>query len=201
MKRRVILIQSKPGLGKSTLARSVVAALTARRMKAVHLSLGDRLRAISRGEIRSNYAYALREYSEMLAHHGILDDPDIIHGIALEALDQLGADVTIIDGYPRYPRLVDGFIEHVEAGEIDLVRLVVLDGSDAFASQRMQDRGRTLSGVTEDMPERLATHAVETEPAIERLEERFGALHLDAHLPLAEKTAAVVSCIETPPLV
>jgi|GEM_PF-5656976 len=195
MTRNVILIQSKPGLGKSTLAKSVVSALCEQGIMAERMSLGDQLRAISDGEITSAFSEQLRAYRDLLAHHGTLDDPELVHGIVQEALDRSSASIVVIDGHPRYQRLVPGFMQIVERGEINLVKLVILDGTDQFAIERMHDRSRELFGVQENAAERLATHTCDTQPAIDQLERRYGALHIDATRPLEEKTSTVLSCI------
>ncbi len=195
MTRNVLLIQSKPGLGKSTLAKSVVIALCGQGVMAERMSLGEQLRAISDREIASAFSEQLLAYRDLLAHHGTLDDPKLVHGIVQEALDSSSAVLMVIDGYPRYRRLAPGFIGAVERGEINLVKLVILDGTDQFAIERMHDRARELAGVPENAIERLATHARDTQPAIDQLERRYGALHIDSTRPLEEKTASVVSCI------
>lgn len=195
MTHNVLLIQSKPGLGKSTLAKSVVSALCEQGIMAERMSLGDQLRTISDGEITSAFSEQLHTYKDLLAHHGTLDNPELIHGIVQEALDRSNATIMVIDGHPRYRRLVPGFIQMVERGEINLVKLIILDGTDQFATERMHDRSRELFGVQENAAERLATHAREAQPAIDQLERRYGALLIDATRPLEEKTSAVVSCI------
>ena len=191
--KKLVLIQSKPGLGKTTLAKSVVEKLNAEGFSAQHFSLGERLRAISDEEVQSKFSGQMAYFKDALAHHGTIDDPDLIHGIVLEAIDELPSDVIVIDGYPRYTRLVDGFSDMVAEGEVKLICLVVIDGSDSFAKERMSNRGRKLFGVREDMDERLATHRNNVEPAIIELERRFGALHVDATRPLSEKTADTCS--------
>jgi adenylate kinase family enzyme len=195
MSHKIILVQSKPGLGKSTLARAITKALIEQGIGADFLNLGERLRAISEGHITSSFTAQLRENRDALMHHGIIDDPALIHGIVLEALDKADASITVIDGYPRYIRLIDQFMQMVDKREVILVQLVILDGSDRFAIERMHDRGRELSGVAEDAQERLEMHHRNSQVAINRLEARYGALHVDAHRPLEEKTAAVLSCI------
>lgn len=191
--KQLVLIQSKPGLGKTTLAKSVVEQLKQSGVNALHFSLGERLRAISDEEVQSYFSGQMAYFKDVLAHHGTIDDPELIHGIVLEAIEELPADVVVIDGYPRYMRLVDGFSGMVNRGDIKLVTFVVIDGSDSFAKERMMNRGRKLFGVTEDMEERLATHRNSVEPAIIELERRFGALHVDAARPLSEKTADTCS--------
>ena len=195
MTRNILLIQSKPGLGKSTLANSVVTRLNEMGASAERMSMGDLLRGISSGDIESAFAEKLYAYKDFLAHNGTLDDPTLIHGIVREALERSEAKIMVVDGHPRYQRLVSGFMKMVDRGQITLVKLVILDGTDKFATERMHDRSRELFGVKEDVAERLATHAREVQPGIDRLERRYGALHIDATRPLDEKTSAVVSCI------
>jgi adenylate kinase family enzyme len=195
MAHNVLLIQSKPGLGKSTLAKSVVNMLRKQGIDAERLSLGDQLRGISSGDIESAFSDRLAAHKDLLDHNGTLDDPDLIHGIVSEALDRSNAKIMVLDGHPRYQRIVPGFIKLVEKGEINLLKLVILDGTDQFAIERMHDRDRELSGVAENAAERLATHQRDCQSAIDQLERRYGALHIDATRPLEEKTAAVVSCI------
>lgn len=187
--KQLVLVQSKPGLGKTTLAKSVVEQLNQQGVSAVHFSLGERLRAISDDEVQSKFSGQMAYFKDVLAHHGTIDDPNLIHGIVLEAIEELQADIVVIDGYPRYTRLVDGFSDMVEKGEVKLITMVVIDGSDNFAKERMGNRGRKLFGVAEDMEARLADHRNGVEPAIIELERRHGAFHVDATRPLSEKTA------------
>lgn len=191
--KQLVLIQSKPGLGKTTLAKSVVEKLNQDGTTAMHFSLGERLRSISDEEVQSKFSGQMAYFKDVLAHHGTIDDPDLIHGIVLEAIEELSEDIIVIDGYPRYLRLVDGFSEMVDRGDVKLISMVVIDGSDSFAKERMSNRGRKLFGVAEDMEERLATHRNNVEPAIIELERRYGAFYVDATRPLSEKTADTCS--------
>lgn len=196
MTKNIVLIHSKPGLGKSTLAKSITSDLCANGIDAQYFSIGGRLYAVTNGEIKSQYYEAAQQYKSVLAQNGVIDEPSLIHGIFGEALVELGADVTVIDGHPMFPRLVEGFYERVASGELKLLVLIVLEGSDELAIQRMQARGREFFGVGEDPCARLALYKEQRQSVTQELEQRYGALHINATDELSVKTRIAVDAIK-----
>ncbi len=85
-----LILFGPPGSGKGTQA-----AILVEREGLAHLSTGNMFRAA----IRHGTAIGLRAKSHM--DQGGLVPDDITWGIALEALDRIGFDDFVLDGYPR----------------------------------------------------------------------------------------------------
>ncbi len=194
----IVLIQSKPGLGKSTLAQSVVAALNQAGITADRLSMGDTLRGISSGDIPSRFASEVRRYQSELSHHLPIPDGALtaeIVGEFCEQSTQRGTHVSVIDGYPRYELLLPGFQRLLAEHSLRVGLLVILEGSDELATQRITSRHRQALGVAENAAERLRNYAEESAPIVERLAALYPTLRVDAANELRDKTAAVAQAV------
>lgn len=191
----MILIHGKPGLGKSTLARSVTDALNAGKTHAACFSIGARLRAISAGEIASQYSGELLSEHDTLYRHAHVNDPVIIHGVVAEYLRSVAEDIVIIDGHPRYMEMVDEYERVLNECGWYTALVVIIDGSDELAHERMSERHRDENGITEDQSWRLADYALTMGPVLNWLAAHYPTLHIDATNTLEQKTGQVVERI------
>lgn len=111
----VICVSGAPGSGKSRLGRELASWLnTETEYRARHISLGDRLRAISRGRqvLDSVYSSEITEHlANPLHYESPLSDEivaTVVHDL-FESCDEHNIDTMILDGYPRYPSQVSDF--------------------------------------------------------------------------------------------
>lgn len=190
--KNIVLFHSKPGLGKSTLAKSVAEQLNQAGTPAAVFSIGERLRAISAGQLPSKYARELAANKDVLFAHAHVDDPRIIHGVVAEYLQQTDLATILIDGYPRYEVMLQGYEAMLQANGCETKLVVIIDGSDTLARERMKKRGRVMSGFVEDPAWRLKDYAITMTPVLSWLGSHYPTLHVDATLPLEQKTAEVI---------
>lgn len=195
MTKNIVLIQSKPGLGKSTLAANVVAALNQKGVAATHLSLGDRLRAVCDQLVPSQHYEQLSQYRDVLQRHEPVPDFSLVHRIVEEYVNT-NPGLSVIDGYPRYMEALEGFLQSVSKNNYHIVAVILLDGSDELATERMNSRARRSLGAKEQAAKRLASHYKTTEPVFALLAAQFPTYSIDASKELTEKTAEVMKILE-----
>lgn len=198
MTHKIVLIHSKPGLGKTTLAKSVVTALNGRGVTANHFSMGDTLRGILDGSIPSRFAGEVRRYGQELAHHQPVPDGELTADIVGEFCDQsaaAGIQLSVIDGYPRYELLFPAFERLCQEREIEVLLVVVIDGDDELAAERIMARGRHVVGVAENAAARLQDYSTVSAPIVARLAANYASIRIDAYAELGDKTAQVVAAV------
>lgn len=196
MNKSIVLVHGKPGLGKTTLARSVVNALRQGGVAAEHFSIGERLRAISSGEVVSQFSMQLASQHDTLYRHAHVTDPAIIHGVVGEYLQQTAANVVVIDGHPRYMETAKDYSQATSSLGWRTAGVIVLNGDDNLAGERMKERDRGEHGYTEDILWRLADYAKTMNPVLEWLSQHYETTNVGANLPLEQKTAQVVAAIQ-----
>lgn len=191
----VVLIHGKPGLGKSTLAKSVALALQKSGVKAAHFSIGEQLRAISSGETESRYSKSLRAAHEVLYKHAHVTDPAIIHGVIGEFLEGGTDEIVVIDGHPRYMDITTEYEVTLNRLGWHTVLVVIIEGSDELARDRIEKRHRGEDGITEDPAWRLADYEQTMAPVLAWLAANYPTIHIDARNELEQKTHEVCSRI------
>ncbi len=194
----VVLIQSKPGLGKTLLAKTVVEALNKQGITADHFSMGDKLRGMFDGTVQSRFTGELKKYRYELSHHLAVPDAELTADIAGEFCEQSaarGVQVSVIDGYPRYPHLLPVFYRIVGEYNLKIILLVVLQGSDELATSRIIGRDRQALGEEENATERLRSYAQISAPVVEGLTKEYTTLPIDAADDLEQKCTRVVQAV------
>lgn len=194
----VVLIHGKPGLGKSTLAASVAAELKVQSTSAACFSIGQHLRAISGGQVASRYANQLAAEHDVLYRHAHVNDPAIIHGVIAEFLRSVTDDIVIIDGHPRYMDMVDEYEQTLNDCGWYTALVVIIDGTDELARERMAGRHRAGSGVQEDPAWRLEDYARTMTPVLTWLSSHYPTLHVDATNELQSKVEQVCRAVHHP---
>lgn len=189
----VVLVHGKPGLGKTTLAGSIAETLAAQGISTGRFSLGERLRAISSGETESVYTPVLTAQNNVLHKHQHITDPTVIHGVVSEFLQGTSADIVIIDGHPRYQETTQGYSDAMAAAGRKTLCVVIIDGSDDLAVERMASRAR--EGVSEDYRWRLADYQTTMAPVFAWLKSNYPVVHINAANELPSKTAEACNYI------
>lgn len=194
----VVLIHGKPGLGKSTLATSVTAELKAQGVAAACFSIGQQLRAISGGEVQSRYARQLTAEHDILYRHAHVNDPVVIHGVVAEFLQSVVDGMVIIDGHPRYMDMVDEYEQTLNECGWYTALVVIIDGSDGLARERMARRHRGEAGMEEDPTWRLDDYSHTMAPVLTWLSSRYPTVHVNANDELHAKVEQVCRAIRNP---
>lgn len=195
MTKNIVLVHSKPGLGKTTLARSVAQALNDAGITADHFSMGDMLRGMLDGSIDSPLTAELEKYHYELSHHLPVPDGELTADIAAEFIKRSGAQISVIDGYPRYELLLPGFRRIIAQNALNIVLVVVLQGSDELATERIVGRNRQALGEAENATARLKNYAEVSVPVVAKLAAEYPVLYVDAAKELEDKTAHVVQVV------
>lgn len=144
--RSIILLNGKPGSGKSTLGRGLAESFTSDDIAARHVSVGDQVRAIYHGGRHSYYTNTIRRHLESDDPHAPLDS-SITYGVVLEALqhpDIDAADIIFLDGYPRSRDQVEGAIELASGGDYEIRGLLQTEVDTKIARERLLTRNRPL---------------------------------------------------------
>ena len=194
----VVLIHGKPGLGKSTLATSVAAALRAQGTAVACFSIGQRLRSISSGELASRYVDQLAAEHDALYRHAHVNDPVVIHGVVAEFLRSVTEGLVIIDGHPRYMDMVDEYEQTLNECGWYTALVVIIDGSDDLARERMARRHRGEAGMEEDPAWRLDDYSHTMTPVLTWLSSRYPTIHVNANDELYGKVEQVCRAIRNP---
>ena len=155
---RIILLGA-PGSGKGTQA-----ALLRDRMKLVHISTGDLLRAAR------NAGTPLGLKAKAVMDRGELVSDDIVLGMLEERLAQPDTQAGVIfDGYPRNVAQADALSELLTRMAMPLNAAVLLSVSEPVLLSRLAERA-TKEGRVDDTPEtianRLSIYHSQTEPVV-----------------------------------
>ena len=143
----LILVGGKPFSGKSTISRAYSQTEIDRVVK--HLSMGDRLRAIGKGEIPSQFSDILCQSEKQLKAHSPVSK-EIPIGVFEEFLEEEPADLVILDAYPRYQNRLDDFKESIQRVGTKVLAVCRIDVSDTVVLERSTSRAQRYEDVLED---------------------------------------------------
>jgi adenylate kinase len=165
---RIILLGA-PGSGKGTQA-----TLLRDRMKLVHISTGDLLRAARAA------GTPLGLKAKEVMDRGELVSDDIVLGMLAERLAQPDTQAGVIfDGYPRNVAQANALTELLVKMAMPLDAAILLDVSEPVLLNRLADRAKK-EGRTDDTPatiaNRLNVYHLQTEPVVGYYQQR-GLLH------------------------
>lgn len=135
-KQEIVLLGGLPGSGKTTLAESIVR--TSKRYSFV--SIGDRLRDIVAGTIRSAYTDRVREEMELLSHSMRMNE-NTVSSVVIEAINDLKTPVVLLDGYPRFVDQIQPLKASLDVAEIDLRGMLYITTNHDEAVRRVVERG------------------------------------------------------------
>lgn len=172
------MVHGFPGAGKSTNSARMAAEgleVESQHLPVVHASAGDRLRAIRLGAQVSEYSTFINSPE---APSPLPDE--VVSGTLFEIIPESDEpQLALFDGYPRFERSVDGFIDSVHERQHRLLGCVAMSVSEEVSVRRILGRGIRL-GDREDIrnPEELRLHAIRryqedfstTQLAIKKLE-------------------------------
>jgi adenylate kinase family enzyme len=139
--RDIVILHGKPGSGKTSCAGEALAQADLKYPEINHLSVGNHLRAVMRGEYESAYSRELAIGSEALKQARPLDN-DTVNGIVDEYVNRTYENsLTVIDGYPKYEVQVPVFEANIRRAAGKILAVVGIEVSDGVSVQRMIGRG------------------------------------------------------------
>ena len=144
----LLLIGGKPFSGKSSISKSFAEANSGIVVK--HLSMGDRLRAINRGEVVSRYSDDLSVDTNNLKAHKPIADREKPIGVFEEFIEQEPADLYILDAFPRYPDRLGIFNRSIQGMGAKILAVCLVDVPDEISLARSKGRAQRYGDVKED---------------------------------------------------
>lgn len=130
----LIIVHGPPGAGKGTVA----GRFANEHAYARHISAGDTIRAIARGDISSRNADALRVANE----HGRLLADEVSSDIVLEAVrSSPDTTLSLVDGYPQRRGEIDVLVQRSKEEGINILGAICLDVTIDTSIDRMARRG------------------------------------------------------------
>lgn len=140
MERNIIAIIGVHGSGKSRLAKNVVERLQPTQ-SIDHLGVGDTIRKIGRGVIKSNQYEAIRDHLNSPQAHQLLND-EIMYEVMQEAFSAYQSSDTILaDGFPRTSAQADQLDTLAVLDSRKIAGFIMTNASDKDAIMRMISRG------------------------------------------------------------
>jgi adenylate kinase len=175
-----LALLGKPGSGKGTQGVTLAARLGVRL-----ISLGELLRRRAADPTRPE-----PELAAVLARGDLVPD-DVVLSVVREAVDALGDQGYILDGFPRT-------IAQARSGVVPIDAVVHLALSDDAARARLT--GRASGGRTDDadraaIDRRLRRFHSDTEPLVDLYREQGILTTVDAGAPPADVTAAILDAL------
>lgn len=145
--RYLVHIGGSPGSGKSRMARRLVEQLTQQSsLSAEHISLGDRLRMIHRGEavLWSFYAEYIRDHLDNQKTAASPLPDEIVANVVSDALvtsDEKEIDVVLLDGFPRNISQVTDYFHQAMLSNRQVPGVMIAQTTTTTALERMIRRG------------------------------------------------------------
>ncbi len=195
MPETIILIQGKPGCGKSTCCRS---AVTDGSQNMRHLPVGERFRGILQGKIASPLRSPLQEGAHDAMRY-VLPPHNLVHAVVREYIKQQGSGIILVDGFPKEPEMLPLIRSDASSGLLHIAGLIVVDIDDQTSIERQLSRG-VRGALHERYDATVAQRRVEefntvTVPVIDELSSEYPLVHINGTMPLSAVKTAFMSAI------
>ncbi|HYH75448.1 MAG TPA: nucleoside monophosphate kinase [Candidatus Saccharimonadales bacterium] len=187
----LLLLGGAPGSGKSTIAKQFVANEYV--PGARHLSVGERKRAILRGEVASRYKEALSQKAYHDRISGTVGHGAMI-GMVEEYIEQEPDGLVVLDGFPRYRDRVDSFRQSIDRLGARVLGLCIVEVPEHILRERLVARPVRSEQAASDptrIDERLADHYHHIVPTLDMLSARYPSCTLDGTEPPAVNAAVL----------
>lgn len=170
----LMLLAGKPGSGKSTMSKAML-ALEGAPKDGVHLSIGEHLRSIGGGYIESEFSEVLAEATNDMAQ-----DKSVPHDVTLGVIGEFievntDKDLIILDGL-RAPEGLGGFkqVIHKVGSKVLAICESIVDDDTVY--ERIGTREQRYAVVQEDhefIRARLQTYTECMVPTIEHMKREY----------------------------
>lgn len=181
-----LLIGGKPYAGKSTLAEEFVGAN--KDLDVAHLSIGNRLRDIYRGEVKSAHAVEISAGVEKLKKDASLPY-GVLNNVFEEFCTTNPTGLLVVDNYPAYYETFEGFKKTIQKVGAKVVAFCRLEVDDEIVFKRIEQRKQRWNEVVENRPfveRRLDDYRRLIEPTLEELAATYPTHVLDGNFPIHE---------------
>jgi adenylate kinase family enzyme len=185
----LVVVNGRPGSGKTSAAIKLTERLNSERLLAYHLSIGDRLRAIASGNVDSAYSKNVKKHIGKLSLSQPI--PSHIPGLVIkEAIHDKPEGLLVLDGYPRFEEQLSDFhrIAYVLGSRVLSIELSV---TSEIAMGRLLNRGDRPGEMhysKQLLQHRMEEYQQSVAPTLQTIAKAYDHIKVDASLPL-EKVA------------
>jgi adenylate kinase family enzyme len=169
-KTELIIIGGKPYSGKTSLSK-LLGENKDIKIPIRVLSMGERLRAIGSGKIKSNYTELLANSTDALKHHFAVPKEAAL-AIFEEFVAEQPDSLIILDGFPRYPDRLEGFEQSINRLKAKVLAVCRVDVDDSVVFERSKNREQRYADVAEDdsfIQKRLEDYQLNVLPTLNAL--------------------------------
>jgi adenylate kinase family enzyme len=189
----IIILTGKPYAGKSKLSKTIISENYLSPVIPRLLPMGERLRSIAAGDIKSKYNEILsNNIAELKGHVAV--PKDIPLGIFEEFVNEKPNTLIILDGFPRYVESVEGFVESIAKLNAKVLAVCHVDVDDELVFSRNKKRKQRYSDVKEDdnfVQKRLQDYYENMLPTINALSKSYDLFVINGGSPLNFKLKEV----------
>ena len=180
----IIVLHGTPGSGKTTHASKFKELYSG---GVEHISIGNRLRSIRLGEVKSRYKSNIDRQTETLAQSAPLNH-EIVNGVVFEFIEKCPATTYVfVDGYPRFLEQLPLFFESMSQQNNNYLGIISLFISQLTCVDRLTGRKKRPGEkqVTDEFALwRFNEYQTHTIPTIARLGANSTAIDIDAEPPI-----------------
>jgi len=185
-KLELIVVGGKPYSGKSSISEGLVKKDKTGSIR--HLSIGERLRGISSGKIKSIYSDVLKANADDLKKHAPVSKETSL-GVFLEFVNEKPAKLILLDGYPRYLNRLEGFNQALKDINATIIAVCRVQVSDEVVHKRSLLREQRYKDTPEDrdfVEKRLNDFKNDSLTVLEILEKEYPSYVLNGLDPVEE---------------
>ena len=193
----LLVIGGKPYSGKSTISKAFVEFDGDKVIS--HLSMGERLRAISCGAIASRHTALVSNSAQQLKNHAPVpaEAPILVFE---EFVDENPSDLIVLDGFPRYMNRLQTFKESAQRLGTNIIAVCKVNVGTEVIYERSHDRGQRYEDIAENVAfidRRLAEFRDGPLQVITALSKEYPYYELDGTLPINRNADALQDIYRT----
>lgn len=181
---KIVVVHGTPGSGKTTHASKFKETYP---NSVEHISIGNRLRDIKLGIIKSTFKRDVDQQAETLAQSAPLKH-EVVNGVVFEFIQECpSTTIVFVDGYPRFLEQLPLFFESLKSTNNEYIGIINLFISKDTCVERLTKRG-TRGGEKQVDPSfaiwRFNEYHTHTVPTIVKLRENSSTSNVNAEYSL-----------------